>query len=319
MNNWTLKPMGTGAILDRSIQFYRSNFQQLFLLTLIQYTPFLFLQYLFTYGYDQISFFPVYNPALSVDTFILRITGFQSSFSFSRLYQFTINILLYICVYPLLYTSVMFLIESVLSKKTLKTNKILKKTFDRFWPMVGSSFVYAIRIFGIYLLLSIVVFLFSKLIGLFDLRAPVFGNILTIIGFLFAFIGIAFFMIRWGFHLPIVTVQQEINGLGKSWLLTADNFWRLLAIFVFANVIPVAIVFVFKITFFIFSESSVIGLLIVLLASVLLAPVTMVAYAFTYCDLKARKEGSDLREMIEAKLPQPAAEAGEKMEIKAEG
>jgi hypothetical protein len=313
--------MGIGAILDRSFQFYRSNFPWLLYLTLILLAPFMLLQNLFMFDYSRTSFFPSFHLDLTSQYMQRVLNGSEAGDSLTLgLLLVLFGIITWLGAIPVLKASIIFMVKSFYQEQTLRPHDLLKISMKRIWPIVGGTLIFYLRIFGVYVLFGLII---TVVILLGTAVAAIVGSEAIVV--VFAALGGLVFLsllvlcgIRWCFYLPLIAVEQEIKVFKKSWLLTNDNSWRLLAIFFLGYAIPTIITLVFQFVFVFLSSPSIIGQLLNMAVSIVLTPVTMVVYAFAYFDLKVRKEGGDLREMIAANLPQPETEAGDKTEIQTE-
>ena len=83
-------------------------------------------------------------------------------------------------------------------------------------------------LFALLMILSMVVAAF--------LGKAMLGPDVLLMGFVL-YLGIIFFILRFGFFLPVVAVVETGPVLPRSWLLSAGNFWRILVVFL-AVVVP---------------------------------------------------------------------------------
>ncbi|NPV91971.1 MAG: hypothetical protein HPY50_14490 [Firmicutes bacterium] len=320
MNTWPFKPMGVGGILDQSFQFYRKNFVQLFLIVLIFYGSIMLLQNAVAYDYSQMSFLPS-GSILEGEGFFESIQGMQGEPSLGRaLVMFLGSILvllLMLAFFPVMYASVVVLVKSVVQGESPGLGEVLRGGFRNYWLLLLWSALFGLIVFGVYFAAAIpsVALLFfgvvisgasgSNVLALVFIVGGTLLMVLTIVG------AVSFFFVRLGFFLPVITVDDGSEVFSQSWRMTRGSFWRLLGIFLIVHI--VIGIFIYGLYFILIITSafaSIIGQLLLILFSVVLYPLSIVVYAFTYFDLKARTEGPDLQDMISAARPQPEEAAG---------
>jgi hypothetical protein len=336
MQNAQLRPMGIGRILDRSFQLYRKHFVKLTLIMLILYGPFYLLQHLLTYQetastsasiLDQIRnggslqdlFGPVRIPQNNPTT---HDEGYIWKMLLVVLVLFPILIL---GLMPASVASVVHLVKaSLFGEETPGVGQLLRKSFRRFWPLAGSTFLDALIMVGLYVGLAIVIGIFAIVFaigGSFSSAVGGFGGgamALTIIFFVILGLGAIFtfsyFFIRWCYYLPFVALEEESIGLGRSWKLTRNSFWRLFWMYVVLTLILYLFLLVIQLII-----AAVFGLglgaqLLQSLISILVLSLWFLPYAVSFFDLKVRNEGLGLEALIESTITTSPAEPMEELE-----
>ncbi|MED1643421.1 ABC transporter ATP-binding protein [Brevibacillus agri] len=327
MNQMPMTPMGVGKLLDKSFNVYRQHFGAYFFLALIWFGPFLLLQQLLLVDLSSVPLLMQDTEGLEFWESMGEKFGGQEEMVTQNvglllLYVFLVAPLTMVVAYPQLIAGATLLTKSVWEQQTVDLKAALKGALGRFWPLVGSTLVYGLLIlavtFGFALVFLFIGFLFVMATGnsidtFFDSGSE-FNPFLFIIVFLFGYIlfliGMllvpGYFLLRWSFYLPLVLFEKGGVGIGKSWHLTKGNFWRLFAIFIvlsllysiFSGGIQVAIMGILG--------TSIISQIIMVVLSCLLMPWIAIVYALAYFDLRVRKDGTDLQELMNRQLEQAA-------------
>ncbi|MDH4616615.1 ABC transporter ATP-binding protein [Brevibacillus sp. AY1] len=330
MNQTPLTPMGVGKLLDRSFSIYRQRFGAFFLLALMVFGPLLLLQDLLLMDFSSMPF--LYQDTSGEDfweslgqRFISSEENVTQNIALLLVYLFIVFPIITLAAYPQLLASSLILTKAAVEGETTGIKAALRQSFSRFWPLVGSTVLYLLVIVGIFLaffiLCGLLFLLFAFSTGesmdtLFSDDSAL-NPIVVVVFFLVAYflfiIGVmlvpGFFMLRWGFYLPLVLLKGEGVGLSKSWNLTKGNFWRLFGLY-----------FVVMILYSIFSSgiqfiligalgASLISSVLQVLFSCLLMPWMLIVYALAYLDLNVRKEGTDLEAMLNQHRPEDTAVA----------
>ncbi|MGN7470330.1 ABC transporter ATP-binding protein [Brevibacillus sp. SAFN-007a] len=327
MNQMPMTPMGVGKLLDKSFHVYRQHFGAYFFLALIWFGPVLLLQQLLLTDLRDIPLLMQETEGVGFwESIGEKLGGQQAAISAQTApffwYGLVIAPLLMLVSYPQLIAAATLLTKSVWEQQTVDGKAALKGALGRFWPLAGSTLVYGLLMIAVLLGFGLVFFPIGSLLAVgvsgsmdtffgagsdinpfFFIAAFLFGYLLFLIGLLLV---PGYFLLRWSFYLPLVLFEQGGVGIGKSWQLTKGNFWRLFAIFI-----------VLTLLYSIFSGglqavimgvlgTSIISQLIMVVLSCLLMPWIAIVYALAYFDLRVRKEGTDLQELMNRQLEQAA-------------
>lgn len=333
MQNASLRPMGIGRILDRSFQLYRKHFVTLTIIMLILYGPFYLLQHLLTYQetastsssiLEQIRSGASMQDLFGSGSFMQKNPTPQDIGKTLLLVLVLIPILIF-GLMPASVASVLHLVKaSLFGEETPGVGELLRKSFRRFWPLAGSTFLDALIMFGIYIGLAIIIVIFavvfaiggnlSSSVGGFGGGAVALTMIFFIILGLGAIFTFSYFFIRWCYYLPFVAMGEESVGLGRSWKLTRKSFWRLFLMYFVLTLILYLFLFVIQLVI-----AAVFGLglgaqLLQSLISILVMSLWFLPYAVSFFDLKVRNEGLGLESLIESTIQTSPTEPAEELE-----
>lgn len=324
------KPMGVGEMLDRSFQIYRKHFLMAFMLMLLFFGPVYLIQNLLFFDLSGLAFLP--NSAVTLEESLEMIgRGAESSEAVAVglvLFSFIFMPLYLIAVFPSAVASQLHLVRTASEGKPLSFKELLKKSFTPYWRMTGNTFLFGLMMIGIYLVLVLAVViavfllaLISSLIGVgfaqFNVNPTALGVMFVVfivlfyvVTWFFIFTMYSFFLIRFGFYLPLVSLGREHEVLRGSWKLTRRSFWRIFAAFlVLSTIFTVFSLGIYALIFFLF-KISLLGQLISVLLSLLILPLITITYGVIYMDLRVRNRGTDLERMLDAAIAKRKPDSG---------
>ncbi|MBP1966900.1 hypothetical protein [Paenibacillus aceris] len=331
MQNVSFRPMGIGRILDRSFQLYRKHFVVLTLIMLILYGPFYLLQHLLTYQETAMTSGSILEQIRNGGS-IQDMFGPNSSFlqkdptlhSEGYIWKTLILVLvlspiMILGLMPASIASVVHLVKaSLYGEETPGVGQLLKKSFARFWPLAGSTFLVGLIVLGIYLGMAIILAIFAIIFAVGGSLSGAVGGFggggvaFTIVFFavlgLGALFTFAYFVIRWGYYLPFVALGEESLGIGRSWGLTRKSFWRLFGMYIVLTLILYLFLIVVQLV-----VAAVFGVglgaqLLQSLISILVMSLWFLPYAVSFFDLSVRNEGLGLQAMIDNTIPEATSE-----------
>ncbi|MEW9701190.1 hypothetical protein [Paenibacillus sp. SI8] len=317
MLNTPLRPMGIGRILDRSFQLYRKHFVKLTLIMLMLYGPFYLLQHLLLFqetANTSASILSQIQSGASLQDLLPPGAAFGGKAPKIDLWKTLVFVLVLLplfmlAVMPASIASVVHLVKAHLMGEQIPgIGQMLKKSFSRFWPLVGSTVLYGLIVFGMYVAFAMIVAIFAIVFALGSGLSSIIGSpgagtaVFVIIFFILLGLGIivtwSYFLIRWGYYLPIVALGEDSIGLSGSWRLTRKSFWRLFLMFF----VLILILYLFQLVLsLIISAALGLGLgaqLLQSLLSILVSPLWLLPYAISLFDLKVRNEGLGLESLI---------------------
>ncbi|WP_432774302.1 ABC transporter ATP-binding protein [Brevibacillus gelatini] len=325
MNQIPMTPMGVGKLLDKSFNVYRQHFGAYFLLALIWFGPFLLLQQLLLIDLSSV-------PLLMQDTEGLEFWEAMGEKFMGQegmvtqnivrllLYLFLVAPLTLVVAYPQLLAGATLLTKSAWEQQTVDLKAALKGALGRFWPLVGSTLVYGLLaiavVFGFTLVFLLIGFLFTIVTGssietFLDAGSdfnPVLFFLVFLFGYLLFLLGLVlvpgYFLLRWSFYLPLVLFEKGGVGIDQSWRLTKGNFWRIFAIFIVLSFLYSTFSGGIQVVILGILGTSIISQIILVVLSCLLMPWMAIVYALVYFDLRVRKDGTDLQEMMNRQLDQ---------------
>jgi hypothetical protein len=316
-----LKPMGIGRMLDYSFQLYRRHFVKLFLIMLIFLGPIYLLQQLLIPDLmSQDSIF-IGNIVNDIRSGAVDSTTFQNDMAYGpgeilRIFGFVLIILVYaITIVPVSQAAIVFFVQDVhAGREPRSIGQILRQSFKRFWPLVGSSLLFGFILTGIVITATILMVLVIVSIGFgaafvgsmngagSQIAAVIIGVIVGIVAVFGSVFIAAFFGIKFMYYLPITAMNEESIGLGRSWKITRKSFWRLfwtmLVMYLIVYFITAMMTVILTVVTSLFLPPLVMQA-VMILTNLVLAPLFMVTYAVSYFDLKVRSEGYGLEAIIQ--------------------
>ncbi|MGQ7280115.1 ABC transporter ATP-binding protein [Brevibacillus thermoruber] len=323
MNHLQLEPMGVGSLLDRSFSVYRHHFVPFFLLTMLLFGPFLLIQEVLMTDLGSMPLVTSDDESSTFWEFWQNRLGASDATLTDNLGHLLLYLLVWVpvtmlFVYPLMLSAALLMTRAAVTGEPVNVKAALKQALSRVWPLAGSTFVFGLIMAGIMLAFVLAIVLLSVLgFGIAGLAAedsdlsPVAVIVLMIGGYLLFLAGIVlvpgFFLLRWGFYLPVVLLDHEGIGIGRSWNFTKGSFWRLMALYLVLTVIYTIFsggISALSIAAF---GVSILSQLIQVLVSCLLIPWMMIVYALAYLDLKVRYEGTDVEAMLRRQAETSAA------------
>jgi hypothetical protein len=160
-------------------------------------------------------------------------------------------------------------------------------------------------IFGANILIGLAILIPSAILGV----SFVIGIPTGIFASLFFVPAIIFWSTRWSLTLPVILLEDTTasKGLGRSWSLTDGYFWRVFGtsfaaslLTMLLSILPVLFINYISTGLFQFpyQVTAVANVVVERLASIFSLPFSTAVSVLIYYDLRIRKEGFDLMEMI---------------------
>ncbi|REE90658.1 glycerophosphoryl diester phosphodiesterase family protein [Paenibacillus taihuensis] len=311
MSNEPRLPLGISRMLKYSFQLYKQHFEKLFLLSLFYFGPIYLVMYLLMPAAMEQSSTSLNNlyhifAGGAIDPTWQRETLDTGAFvSIVRMVLFSLFSILYVVLLgPVFAAANVFLVQAVFNREApMSIKEAIKRAFQRFGALLGSSLLFGLIIFGIGIVTMILIgILFA--IGAGGIYASgggsVGGTVVgVVISFILIYIGVlllwSYFVIRWMYYLPVTALREEPLGLGRSWALTRSSFWRLFGVMFVMNLIVGIFSVVVEPLFnaIIGSEglATMLGQIVLILLRIVLFPLPVVLYAVSFFDLKVREEG----------------------------
>ncbi|WP_182201486.1 hypothetical protein [Paraliobacillus salinarum] len=279
------KPMRFAQILETTIQITKKHFSKLFLIALIFMGPIILLQalgeliggrgFFVDMNYSQLldASFETYEDPMLVTSLPEDIT-------------MTIITLLALIFYPILSASIILLVKRVKDDEAYTVGELIKKAFTRFWPLLWSTLLLGVIVFGILFIPTMLIIT----IGITTMFAdPLAGIGIIIILLLIGFVGFGLLFTRWSFYLPAVLFDRVAPGLTVSWNLTKGRTWKLFLLYVVFILITLVVNLVFELSGLLLGASVLYGILINI-AILLTTLFTTVGGAVMYFDSVTRKD-----------------------------
>lgn len=294
MNGEFNRAKSFGEVLDHTFQLFKKHFSKLFLIYLIILGPVYLLQALVLLGsgtslirHTGPGSNPMERILSGLDTAAILDTGLI----LNSLLGLVVAILS-----PVAVAAVLFAVQSIKNNVAFTPVETIKKAFTRFWALLGSGLIIGLIAVGI----GIVVILGIGIFGVMaSMGEPLLAFISAVILFLGLGLGIALLFTRWGFYLAAVVFREGFPGLAESWRLTKGYMWRTLGLFIVIFLIIGIITTVIETVLVFILGGSVLYSILLDLTTIFTAVISATAYAVIYFDLKHRKDGDDLHEMID--------------------
>ncbi|MEW4308929.1 hypothetical protein Q0N12_08470 [Rossellomorea marisflavi] len=304
MNGSLNKPKGFGQILDQTFRLSRQHFKTFFLVFLTLIGPFFLLQALIslvtgtsflketTVGTDIFTGgFENWANDLAAEEEMVTPASFIGS----------ILIFLVTCItlfiYPAAQGAIIFAVDHIRKGESFTYKQILRESFSRYGPILGSSLILLLIGGGMGLIPSMLV-IFIVAFG--TVIHPLIGVMLLLVLFGAIFVGVLYFMVRWGFGVAVSAMEKGFApGLARSWHLTKRRSWTIVGLFLIFGLILGVISAGLELTLGLFLGNSVLYQLIVNLVTLFTTMVVSVGYSIIYFDLKIRNDGDDLDQLID--------------------
>jgi hypothetical protein len=325
------QPLSFGRLLDRSFRVYRSHWVKLMLVTLLMFGPF-YLMYGWIFS-DTIgtAFSFDFNAYFGDETISTRFgeqpeTEFNGGTGALLFFFLFVGPVFTFVLIPMAFSVVTIMVKSVYDREEPMIGAAIKRTLKRFWPLFGNSLLFGLIMFGMYVVLIIVIVIVVMIIAVIaglgaglNLLSGVEPGPGLIVAFILIYIAIvfliyallSFFIIRWGYYVPAVVLDEAGVGLGRSWSLTRGSFWRMFFVFLVLTLIMTAFYTVYGFLVQAFVPVLFLKILLPALIYILLFPLYLVTYGVGYWDMKIRTEGVDLERMLQNVQPTQSEEETE--------
>ncbi|WP_078380487.1 hypothetical protein [Sutcliffiella halmapala] len=292
------KPKGFGEILDVTFRLSKHRFKDFFMIFLILVGPIYLLQAIIQ---------------LAAGTSFLREVGEGNGWLEQLMASFdetepviTSNLgadiglilvgLISFFMYPVAQAAILYGVNQLKHNEDFTAGSLIKRSFSRFWPIIGSSILYGIIMFFIIAPAIFLVVFFGFFIVAFDL---VIGIIVTIFLAIGTAILVGYLLTRWSFYFGSVVIDKQAPGLSRSWKLSKGRTWVSMGLYIIFFLIISSISFAIELSFTLFLGNSVLLGMIVSLATLFTTFIMSVGYAVMYLDLKTRHDADDLKDMID--------------------
>jgi hypothetical protein len=297
------KPKGFGEILDHTFRLSKNRFKDFFLIFLILLGPVYLLQALIELA-AGVSFFR------TVGTGETWFDGIVNSFSGELTAEGgpEVNLaaelgtgligLISIILAPIAQAAILFALNHMRKNEEFTVKLVIKEAFSRFWPIIGSSLLFGVIVFGI-VFVPIFTFGFAGVFGA-ALLEPGIGIVIAGVVLLLAFaVAVAYLLTRWSFYFGAAAIENDAPGLGRSWRLTKKRGWILLGLFIVFGLIIGIVSSAFELTFGLVLGNSVLYGMIVNVVTLFTSMLFAVGFGVMFLDLKTRHDADDLNEMID--------------------
>ncbi|MCA1059974.1 hypothetical protein LCL96_13640 [Rossellomorea aquimaris] len=303
MNVQFSKPKRFGEILDHTFRLSKNHFKDFFLIFLILLGPVYVLQALIELA-AGVDFFRTVG---SGETWF---DGIVNSFSgeFSAETGQDVNLaeemgagligLITMILTPIAQAAILFTLNHMRKNEEYSVKLVLKEAFSRFWPIIGSSILFVLIIFGL-IFIPIVSGIFAGVFSAAFLDPGVGIIVTAIILFLVLALVIAYLCTRWSFYLGAAAIEQDAPGLGRSWRLTKKRVFTIIGLYIVFALIIGIVSTAFEFTFGLVLGNSVLYRMIINVVTLFTSMLGAVGFGVIFFDLKTRHDADDLNEMID--------------------
>jgi hypothetical protein len=297
------KPKRFGEILDHTFRLSKNRFKDFFLIFLILLGPVYLLQALIELA-AGVSFFRTVGAGETWFDGILN--SFWGEFSAesgqkvnlaAELGTGLIGFITMILT-PMAQAAILFSLNHMRKNEEYSVKLVLKEAFSRFWPIIGSSILFGLIIFGL-VFIPLVTGIFAGVFGTVFLDPGVGIIVTSIILFLVFALVIAYLLTRWSFYLGAAAIENDAPGLGRSWRLTKKRAFTIIGLYIVFGLIIGIINTAFEFTFGLVLGNSVLYGMIINVVSLFTTMLGAVVFGVIFFDLKTRHDADDLNEMID--------------------
>lgn len=293
------RPKRFNEILDLTFRIIKEQFGKLFLLLLIFYSPIIVIQ----------AFVQVFAGRGLIRDFALGESFFEQLLNTYDVNRYDVSEIIFnpaetfgnlligvgeLIIAPLAVASVLIIVKHFKDKEEYDIKTVIKQSFTRIWPLVGSWIL-----FGLISALIIIIplILIGSLVAFSFFSGKLVGGLIYILLALVLLVGLLLLITRWSFFLPISLFEKRAPGLSASFRLTKGRtwmtFWLYLVLFIITSFIVSAIDMVA-----LFLGASVLYTIILNIVGIFTTMIFAVGYAVIYFDLDVRQTGSDLKGLI---------------------
>lgn len=299
-----LRPMGIGRILDSSFQLYRTHFTTLAIIMLALYGP-VSLASIGLAGEGVSTYYGLMDSLQNgnFDQYIETTAAEDTMIGAGEVISIILGLLLTLILGPASMAAIVHLVQAhVRGEEIPGAGELLKRGFRRFWPLTGTTLLYFFIMFVMYMVIAVgAVSVFAILISLvLSGTGGLSGGatILIFLGFLALLLLVTFLGIRWAFYLPHVALGESGTGIGSSWRLTKGNFWRLFLLFIVLFIILSIFTSVISLGTEALFGGGTFAYIVDSLVSILLGSLWVLPYAIAFFDLRVRREGFGLDQLL---------------------
>lgn len=289
-------PKGFGEILDHTFRLCKSRFPDFFMIALIIIGPIYLLQAIIL----MLTGTGFIRELGSGDSWFEQIaTSLEETSVATSLGVGLGNTLLGLAtlvLYPVAQAAVIFAINRMRKNEEFTAGLVIRQGFTKFWPILGSSLLLGVIIFGMVFVPIIIITIFGIISASIE---PITGIIVTIVLALGIGLVVSLLITKWSFYLGAVVMEGDAPGLSRSWRLTRKRTWKVFGLLIVFTIIVSIISFAIESIFLALLGNSVLYTIIVSLATLFTSVIFMVGYAVIYFDLTTRHDADDLKGMIE--------------------
>jgi len=307
--NWVEKPLSFGEILDVTFKIVKKNFGKLLLILLVLIGPLYILQLIAMISGGSAI---VQDPSAGLRFWENTdgIEGIADPFAGYGTIQMALyiisSILLGLLAAPVAYGALIIAVDQIRRADRVEVGDSIRKAFSRYGALLGGIIVTSLIFLAIFAVITII-FVVYVLVAIGpgvmsggDFFPPVSGTpifVMILLG-LVSFVVFVYLLTRWSFFFPAIVFEKVSPGLGKSWRLTRNNFWRLVGLYIVIVIITSILSAIFQYIPVLILGSSLLTTVISDAIALIITLISATAYAVIYFDLRIRNEAADLKEIV---------------------
>ncbi|GAA0312146.1 hypothetical protein GGQ92_001964 [Gracilibacillus halotolerans] len=296
MDNNIQRPLSFGKILDQTFRIIRGYFKPIFLIVFYIMIPVLALQAIILavtghkmlIGDDSIQniwsatateldMYADYNPIRDFGYFLSMAPIFFAT--------------------PLIVGAISHVVKRARAGEPAEAVEMIKLTFPRYWPLLGSTLLFGIIAFSI---VFASIFAGAFLVAFLAIEsAYVIAILLALLMIVGGFIGYGLLFTRWILYLPATLFEKVAPGLGRSWRLTKRQTWKFFGIYVILTILSSIIIGALNFLPALFLGTSIIGNLWTNFVSLISSIILAVAWAIMYFDASLRQDAADIQDLVD--------------------
>jgi len=215
MENNMQQPLSFGKILDQTFRIIRSYFKPIFLIVFYVMIPVLAIQaiILAASGHKLVMGDDSIQNIWSASATELEV--YETSLAMD--FGFFLSMVPLLFATPLLVGGISHVVKRARAGEPAEAVEMLKLTFPRYWPLLGSTLLYSTIVFGI---VFMTILGGGMLIASIAFVAPILAILLALLLLAGGFIGYGLLFTKWILYLPATLFEKVAPGLGRSWRLT---------------------------------------------------------------------------------------------------
>lgn len=288
------KPKGFGEILDLTFQLSKNKFKDFFLIMLLFMGPVYLLQAIVELAFGKSLFVEMGAGDSWFERILMSFD--ETSTNIGADLSIALVGLLSIFIFPIASAAVLVIIDRMRQGENIENPVAIRQALSRYWPMLGSNFLFGLVVFGVIFIPLIVVVIAVMIGSLIHIAVAIFLGIILFIGF---GVGISYFLTRLSFYFGSVVLDEGTPGFNRSWTLSKQRPWVLLGLYLIFIFIMMSITTALELTFGMFLGNSVLLTVILGLANIFTTLILSVGFAVMYLDLKVRHDADDLKDLID--------------------
>jgi hypothetical protein len=290
-------PQSFGQLLDKIFQVMRGNFGVLLILMLLFLGPSLVLGVFLPQPNTPMPEWSSLGDPAYWEQWAMEVQ--QGQFDQANLSNGVLSLMtlgLSAIGYILALAAVIFLVDANRKEQTPEVAAIVKRSFKKFFPMLGSFLCLYLLLFGGTMVAFLVLGFVVAILAISTGSVAVIMIILLLVA-LPVFIIMCYFGIRLNFAPAATAMADVCPGISHSWKLTRKNVLRCLGVFLVVSLITGVLGGVLQM---LLGYLGVAGAILYIPFGLIFSAVSFVAIAVLFFDLEVRNNAEGLRDMVDS-------------------